>query len=225
MSGGPSDRTECEPFQDDLAAMALGTLTGERREEVLEHVEVCLSCSAELTQLTTVADAVLELAPEAEPPLGFESRLARRLEAPRPKRTPTPRRRLGAFALAAIVIAVVGVGVGVLIENRAGTAQQPGTSRAIESSLRADGRVVGNVILSSSPDVWMIMTVDKGWWTGAVTCEAILADGSIDTVGTFRLSGGYGTWGAKLTAPKSQVRAARLVARNGDILASATIKG
>jgi hypothetical protein len=217
-------RRDCAQFEDDLAAVALETASGRRREEVLAHVANCSFCTAELAQYSSVADAILQLAPEAEPPLGFELRLARRLESSRSGRTTTRRRRVGVLALAALVIVVLGVGVGLLIPAGGPGPQSSATTRPIEVNLRSHGQVVGNVILSSGATPWMIMTIERGWWSGAVTCQAILAGGTIETIGTFRLSGDYGSWGAPLSAPVGSVRGARLVAANGVVLASATLR-
>ena len=39
MSGNVDDLTQCEVVQDELAELALGTLSGRRRSEVLGHVD------------------------------------------------------------------------------------------------------------------------------------------------------------------------------------------
>jgi hypothetical protein len=67
------------------------------------------------------------------------------------------------------------------------------------------------------------MTIDGGAWSGTVTCEVTLAGGRVETIGVFRLSGGYGAWGAPLTSPAGTMRSARLIAPNGAVLASAQL--
>jgi hypothetical protein len=215
----------CASFEDDLVSIALGIAAGRRREEVLNHLEHCPTCSAELAKLSLVADTLLELAPDVEPPLGFESRLARRLESVRPSRVPTRRRGSRVVAIAAVLSVILGVGLGVLFSSQLGTRNVPSAlGHPTEAILSSNGHVVGNVILSSDSTPWMIMTIDKGWWSGTVTCEAVLADGKVETVGTYSLSGAYSAWGAPLTAPVGQVRGARLIAANGTVLASARIR-
>ena len=96
MSGDISDAGRCEVFRDELAELALGTLSGRSRSEALDHVASCQTCAAELERLSIVADQLLQLAPEMEPPLGFELRLAEKLQgaamARRPKRFRRARR-------------------------------------------------------------------------------------------------------------------------------------
>jgi hypothetical protein len=78
-------------------------------------------------------------------------------------------------------------------------------------------------MITDSNPMWMFMTINEGAWSGRVRCEVTLADGRVETVGAFTLSGGYGAWGARLTSPAGQVRSARLVASDGKVLATAEI--
>jgi len=226
MSRRGDERRTCAPFEDDLATVALGVATGRRREEVLEHVEHCAFCSAELAELSSVADEVLELGPEVEPPPGFELRVIQRLGSHRASHARTRRRRAGVIALAAALVVILGVGLGVLIPGRVGTGPAPSAiAHPTEASLTSHGHVVGNVVVSTGSRPWMVMTITRDSWSGTVTCEEILAGGKVETVGTFGLSAGYGTWSARLTSPAREVRGARLIAANGVVLASARLHG
>src|SRR5450631_616148 len=69
----------CDAYADDLAELALGALTGRARAQALSHVETCPRCADDLEQLSRVADTVVQVAPEMEPPLGFEVRLFERM--------------------------------------------------------------------------------------------------------------------------------------------------
>jgi hypothetical protein len=226
MSESTQEQRECEAFKEDLAAIALGIVSGRRRAQVLEHVAHCPSCNSDLEELSIVADTMLEFAPEIEPPLGFELRLARRLESGAQRHQATHPRRAGVLALAAAVLVVLGFGVGTLVSNGSSNSQhQPATTQLAEASLSSHGHVVGSVILSPGTPSWMLMTIDSGSWLGAVTCEVILAGGKVETLGKYNLSGGYGVWGAPLTSPVGRVRGARLIAPNGAVLASASLRG
>ena len=69
----------CEEYEDELAELALGVLTGRERARALAHVESCPRCAEELEILSRTADTVVQAAPEMEPPLGFEVRLFERM--------------------------------------------------------------------------------------------------------------------------------------------------
>jgi len=74
MTEAPRSR-RCDDYQQDLAELALGVLTGRQRAATLAHVDSCDHCAEELEQLSRTADAVVYVAPEEEPPVGFEVRL------------------------------------------------------------------------------------------------------------------------------------------------------
>src|SRR5271157_5028266 len=102
---------ECRRCADALPELALGVLTGRERAQALSHVESCPRCADELEQLSRVADAVVLVAPEAEPPLGFEVRLFEKMglsdelarHRTRRHRLRHPRWAAGALGVAAAV--------------------------------------------------------------------------------------------------------------------------
>jgi hypothetical protein len=58
------------------AEVALEILSGAERADALGHMEHCVSCRVLVEGLAQTGDSLLLLAPEAEPPMGFESRVA-----------------------------------------------------------------------------------------------------------------------------------------------------
>jgi hypothetical protein len=62
-------------FEIELAELAFGSLHGNERAALLQHVGSCADCAAHLRDLETAADTLLLLAPEAEVPIGFERRV------------------------------------------------------------------------------------------------------------------------------------------------------
>ncbi|GAB3410662.1 anti-sigma factor family protein [Flindersiella endophytica] len=86
-----TDPRDCEQVRLVLAELATGAAAGDERAAALQHVAGCEACRQELAQLARAADELLLLAPEREPPAGFESRVLARLQqqpAPRPGTTP-----------------------------------------------------------------------------------------------------------------------------------------
>jgi hypothetical protein len=223
VSSRATPSEQCYEIDDDLPDLALGTLSGRRRAEVLGHVGSCARCSSELQALSTISDLLLLLAPAAEPPVGFELRLADKLRA---GASPPPARRLlqriGSLAAAAAVVAVLGAGVGIWAS--AGHRSAPDQTAAADlasAQLQHNGSAVGQVMISAGRPAWMFVTVYDLESTGNVRCAITLADGAVDTVGVFKLSSGYGAWGTAL--PAGQVRSVRLVSSAGVTLASARI--
>jgi hypothetical protein len=80
---------DCQSVGPMLAELATGSATGHDRAQALQHVADCPSCRYDLAELARVADDLLLLMPEREPPPGFETAVAQRLAS----LTDTPPRR------------------------------------------------------------------------------------------------------------------------------------
>ena len=209
----------CDDVRDDLSEFALGALSGRERSKVVDHLEGCSACRAELESLASVVDTMLLLAPEVDPPVGFELRVAHRLNERVARRT-LPRRFRPLAVAAALVIGVVGIGVGVVIESQTGPNATP--VRASMATLSASGHAVGQVFISDTTPSWMFMTLDDGGYTGVVWCRVTLADGHQRTLGRFTLSHGYGAWMARVGTDARHVHTAELVDATGAVVARAS---
>jgi hypothetical protein len=103
-------RLECATAQELAAELALGILTGEERGRLIDHVSRCPSCETLVEELSGVVDDLLVVAPEVEPPPGFESRVLTRIAAGQ-RQTVPPRRRVATRLLAAAAVVTVLAGV------------------------------------------------------------------------------------------------------------------
>src|ERR1700689_1140582 len=194
-------------MSDDLIEFALGTLSGRSRAAVLDHLETCAHCNAEVESLADVTDKLLWLAPEAEPSLGFETRLIERYRGGDLRRRTARRQRVSVFAVAAMLAAVLGIGVGAVVTNHAATTPPSATSiRPLTGRLMSGTQVVGDVTISSGSPSWMIMDIDAGMLSGTVWCQVTLANGHVETVGKFTIANGYGSWVAPITGSSRHIR-------------------
>lgn len=226
----------CARFEPDLAEFALGLSTGRERAELVAHLETCDRCRAEVDQLTAAADALLEVVPPADPPVGFEVRLLEQLErgaAVSSLAARRRRRRVGEVvaAAAALVALAVGVGIGWAVSSPqpAPTASALGTWRGghlVVVPLVATGEYAGHGAVGSleaytgSSD-WLFMTLHDAAWHGEVRCVARLQDGSSLPLGSFWLTHGTGAWGVTVPSGHGAIRSAEVVTADGDVLASA----
>ncbi|HET9060893.1 MAG TPA: hypothetical protein VFN61_13310 [Acidimicrobiales bacterium] len=71
----------CPGNEERLIDLVVGHLAGKEREAVLAHLERCRQCSVRVAGLSASVDDLLALAPEVEPPAGFEARVFARLRA------------------------------------------------------------------------------------------------------------------------------------------------
>jgi hypothetical protein len=231
----------CAEFADVAAELALGVLTGRERADALAHLEHCDACRKHVRQLTMTGEELLGLLPPGEPPPGFESRVMERIgfAAPAPwvarHRRETGRAAAGTtrtfgrigsgtrriLAAAAVVVAVAGAALGGW-GLHAVTSPSPRPALSSAALLSADHDNVGEVFIFNGDPRWMYMSVDLDSGNGTVTCQLVSADGRTTIIGSFRLAGGYGSWGSPAWVGDGTPVAARLLAANGTVLATAT---
>src|SRR5918992_2308818 len=97
----------CAEVRELIPELAIGIASGEDRARALQHLSRCAECRRELEQMSEVADELLLLAPDREPPLGFETRVLGELAG-------TKRRRLRGVVLgaaAAVALAALAGGI------------------------------------------------------------------------------------------------------------------
>ncbi len=75
--------SSCELLASAAAELALGSLTGTERSWALAHIDGCDRCAALVSDLTSAADALMLIAPAADPSPGFEVRWLNRVTADR----------------------------------------------------------------------------------------------------------------------------------------------
>jgi hypothetical protein len=202
-------------------------MTGRERVRALSHVESCPHCAEELEQLSRAADAVVQVAPEVEPPLGFEVRLFERMgvaAVPHRKWRRAPRWVPAALAAAAAAVALA-VGLTLALssptppsQNAAGPARHVAVANLIER-----GENVGRVITHGGADPWMSMMLADSGARGTVDCVVVTKDGVTDWVGSFTAKNGYGAWLAPLHVDPKDLRAAQVVSPSGTVIAAATL--
>jgi hypothetical protein len=134
-----------------------------------------------------------------------------------------PRRILAAAAVAVAVI-VAGLGGWGLH----GTTSSP-TVSALSSAtlLTASHQTAGKIYFYDAGSRWLYMSVNIPSGSGAVDdgtviCQVEGPDGHVTTVGSFRLTGGYGYWGSPDPVTSGTLTGARLVTTTGTVLATAT---
>src|SRR5688572_21658103 len=97
-------RLNCSEAQDIAAELALGTISGDDRARILAHISTCAECRRLVDDMAGAADSLFLLAPEHEPPAGFESKVLGSMLAPSRRN----RLRLLSAAAAIAVACVVG---------------------------------------------------------------------------------------------------------------------
>jgi hypothetical protein len=232
-----SDSTpRCGHFEDDLAGLATGTLTGRPRSEVLEHLQSCPACAAELDALSLTIDALMTLAPDVEPPAGFADRTIARMKEEAPalgadslterggsrERSRPGHLRLARPLLVAAAALLVGVGIGMA----ASTNKPPGasTTTAVRvASLHSTDGTRGEAVLTSGHPGLLMVSVDYTEPWSRVTCQVTLSNGHRRVVGRYAMSSGYASWAIRLPVSATSVRSVQLLDTKGATVAWARL--
>ncbi|WP_327247987.1 hypothetical protein [Streptomyces sp. NBC_01320] len=220
----------CEQLREIGAELALGVLPAKERAGAMDHLEHCPACREYVHELVATADALLDLVPGSEPPVGFEDRVMDRLglsSGRRPRQRVPWRRFALAAAAAAAGLALGGGGwvLGASVGRPAPVAPivSPVQSHLLTAPLTHGGESRGQIFLYTGASPWLYMKVDADGHSGTVRCQLQRADGSTVQVGSFALSkDGYGAWGAPYPAGTAPVASVRLLTADGSVLAAAT---
>lgn len=221
---------ECSAVRPLLPELATGATSGDERAGALGHVATCLECSRELAELTRTAEALLLLAPPAEPPVGFESKVLARLEAPPapvPVHRPRRRRMRTVLALAAALLLAVGTGTTITYwqtaEDRR-VADQYRRTLAVANGryltaarlTTADAQAAGTVFLYQGNPSWLLLTISAAPTDGPYDIIAVDRHGAAHAIGTCHVADHAVTVGYRLPLPLAEITQIQVHARARD---------
>jgi hypothetical protein len=213
----------CEQTRQLAGELALGIADGAERAHALRHLAECAECRRAVEELSAITDELLTLAPEREPPLGFESRVLARLQpptatatAPRARRwrrvlAPVAAAGVAALASVAIVLAATGDDRRLAAHYRATLAAAHG-SAFDAARLQAPGRVPAGVVYGyrGTPS-WVFVAIYRPYRSTGYTLELAMRSGRRVAVPSFRLDPRTGSAGQTIAVDLRQVSAIRLV--------------
>jgi hypothetical protein len=195
---------DCAGLREIAPELVLGVASGHERGDALAHLAGCSTCQEHVRELTAVADALLLLAPVAEPPLGFESRVLERVAPPR------RRRRLPRFAFAtAALAAAAAIALFAVVFLRGGGE----TLRTAQLRDRS-GHDVGNVFVYDGQPAWMFVAMHDAP-DDEYRIELQVTGGPVVRKSVPQLAGGKGSWGWSLRVDPDRLRVLRVVGDRG----------
>lgn len=232
-----SDRSEvitCAEARELAPETAIGVATAEDRARLLGHVATCAECAAYLNELSGLVDDVVALAPNQEPPPGFESELLARLE--RLGSPPQPRSlrwwRVGLVAAALALVA----GVSALAVHRANEPDRTLADRVRATLTTANGQYFAAAPLVG-PDAnrhgvlfayqgepsWMFLTIEGAVSFRGVSVELVGHDGSVRPIGQPVDLSPSKPWGTVIPVAVHDVAVVRVVDAAGALVLSARV--
>ncbi len=210
----------CTQVRELAPELALGVLGGAERAEAVMHVNECARCQALVNELTEAADALLLLAPELEPPPGFEQRV---LTAGHARRRRNVRRWVASVAVAAAAAAIVSITVVRVVESGDGTPATVERSTPAEVQMvSTDGLPAGWAYVTNGHGV--AVAVDYGVPSGRYTIAARPHAGTTVTIGTMAVEKGRGSWTGASPVELRAGTTISLVDANGTPACHGTVK-
>ncbi|HET8756600.1 MAG TPA: hypothetical protein VFM58_11340 [Solirubrobacteraceae bacterium] len=219
----------CDETRELAAELALGIADGADRARALRHLADCPECRRSVEELSTVVDELLLLAPQHEPPAGFESRVVSRMAQPRPRPRPARRRWRTFFvpvtAAAAAAAVAVGVVLGATSDDRRLADQYRETLAAANGSYfeatrlqDADGRRAGLVYGYRGTPSWIYVDLYADH-AADYRAELVLTSGRRVPLPTLALDPTTGSAGQAIPVDLERVARVELVgSRDGDVL-------
>jgi Putative zinc-finger len=224
----------CEQVRELAPELALGIAEGEERDAALRHLSGCGGCRQLVSELSSVGDELLQLAPAHDPPVGFESRvLAEVTVPPRRRGIQPPARRwrwLATAAAAAVLAATLGAGSVLLAtagDRRLAAGYQAVLSQGrgayfLAAPLQGTPGRVGTVFGYQGQPSWVMVTLQPSIQEGRFQVQAVTRDGRYLALGDAVLGGAKGTWGGQLPVDLSAVHELRFTGSDGRTAFTAT---
>ena len=223
----------CAQVRELAPELALGIAEGDERAAALRHLSGCAGCRRLVSELSSVGDELLLLAPAAEPAPGFESRVLGRLaDAARPRGIQRPRwRRWTAVAAAAVLAAALGGGSVFLAtagDRRLADGYQAVLSQGqgayfLAAPLQGTRGRVGTVFGYQGQPSWAMVTLRPTIPAERrFRVQVLTRDGRYLAAGEAVLGGDKTAWGGQLPVDLSAVHELRLLGADGRTAFAAT---
>jgi predicted anti-sigma-YlaC factor YlaD len=206
--------SDCARLREVAPELALGVLVGAERGQALAHLAGCAECRHFVDEMSEVADSLLLLSADAEPPLGFESRVVARLAAGHPRRR---RWRWIATAAAAVVLAAVATGIAVHHNDDRSGDGHVRTAALVGKT----GKDAGDVYVMEGQPAWVVMAISSKGAGRTYLCELNFRDGRVVRAGQFTVPDHDGWWGIQVADGVDGLQSVRLLALDGTMIASA----
>jgi hypothetical protein len=223
-----SETRRCAEVRGLIPELAMGVAPGDERAAALAHIATCADCRQLLEETAEAVDELLLLAPEREPPTGFDAKVMEAIGLERRDRS----RRWNASKLvlaAAVVLLAAASAAGLTrwagADDRELAQQYRETLSVAKGSYFDAAPLVGNqqspaghVFAYQGNPSWVFVTVEDAP-SGVHRVRYVTDDGRTHWLGVCKVRDGRGSWGTAIDVPAYAVDRVELV-RNGSTLSA-----
>ena len=202
---------DCTDLEAIAPELALGIADGAERAAALSHLAHCPRCQQLVEDLGRLADDLLLLGPEIEPPLGFETRVRDRIAATSARTGKRPRLRVLAAAAAIIVVA----GLGGL---EAGWMSAGGHAASVATGETRSAEGTCQVVAFRGHPSELVVRLEEPGDSGTYTVDALPAGGGgAVALGALHLRDGRAVLDATIPTGTGRVSAVRVIDGSGKL--------
>jgi hypothetical protein len=214
----------CAEVRELAPDLALGTLSGGERAEVLLHTNGCARCQAFVAELTDVADRLPMLAPEIEPPAGFGQATLALMTGARRRRRFRWAATIAATAAAAAILSVTIVRVTDSSTTQT-AAPPPVTAPALRTvnMIGAGGHWAGDVFIAGEHRTTLRIEVSYAVPNGPYAIELSHGVSSPKQIGMVSVMDGKGEWSGPATLPSGTATVSLVDLSSGNKVCSASV--
>jgi Putative zinc-finger len=227
-------RDGCERLHELAPELALGIADGEERAWALDHLAGCPDCRVRVERLAALADELLALGPVAEPPAGFEARVAEAIASSSRARRARPSgwRRLALPAVAALAAAACGAAaMWIALDDDRDLANSYRETLAVANGEYFDAAPLelpceqraGYVYGYQGRASWVLAVVYDGVPDGRYELELVTADGRKFPLRELEVADGRGSSGAVTPVDFSELAQVRLLDEGGREVAESDV--
>jgi len=204
-----TEQPRCAATRELIPELAAGVAAGDERARALSHLGGCSDCQRELAATAEVVDELLLLAPQREPPAGFESAVLAALAPAVPRQRRSWRTPL---LWAASIVVAAGLTGGILwwwtADDRALAASYRhtlavarGTDLRAAALILADGTDSGAAFAYQGSPSWLYVTFRRKPAPGSYDVRLRTADGRQLTLRAFAARPNAQAWGSTIDLP------------------------
>ncbi|HET7194318.1 MAG TPA: zf-HC2 domain-containing protein [Nocardioides sp.] len=201
-----SDWRRCAEVRELIPELAMGVAPGDERAMALNHLTTCAECRQALEETSEIVDELLLLAPQHEPPPGFDAKVIEAISGERPRHWKLSK---GLLAAAAILLAAT---LGAGLARWAGAEDRQLADQYRQTLDVANGDYLraadltgakgqaGHVFAYQGNPSWVFITVENAP-SGVHRVRYVTKDGVTHWLGVCTVRHGHGSWGTAIDVP------------------------